>query len=139
MKKVSNIFLKTIFVYVSGVSYIFENLQMLDFYFFIFKEKPKKIFYVFICHFLNNTILYFQQQYLRKNQMFEQPSYFTLCSSIQIHFPHTFSQGTYDTLPLTVVQLCDLRDAMPSHWLPITFYPTLTYRNTKFPKGWQIS
>ena len=60
MKKVSNIFLKTIFVYVSGVSYIFENLQMLDFYFFIFKEKPKKIFYVFICHFLNNTILYFQ-------------------------------------------------------------------------------
>ena len=57
--------------------------------------------------------------------------------SFLIHptFPKIVSQDTFGTLSLTVQYLCDLRDAMPGHWSPITSHPTLPREAKDFPRG----
>ena len=71
--------------------------------------------------------------------MLEQPLLFTGCSSTQFFnsppFPNTVSKDSFGTLLLTVQYLYDLRDAMPHHWLPSTYHPTLSREAEDFPRG----
>ena len=69
--------------------------------------------------------------------MHEQPLPFTGCLGIQFFdstpFLNTFSYATFGFLPLTVQHQCDLRDAIPRHWLPDASHPTLTQGSGGFP------
>ena len=67
------------------------------------------------------------QNSLRRNQMFRQPLRFTHWLPKHPVFwftPNAVSQATYGYLPLTVQQLCDLRDVMPRHWSLRASHPT---------------
>ena len=51
-------------------------------------------------------------------------SYKTSPSTFLLQDLNIVSQATFGYLPPTVQYLCDLQDAMPRRWLPVTFYLT---------------
>ena len=67
--------------------------------------------------------------------MLEPPLLFTGCSRMQFFnspsslsyppSPNTDSEAAQGYIALTVQHLYDLREAMPRHWLPSAFYPTI--------------
>ena len=67
---------------------------------------------------------------LINNDLDSNSSFFTGGSNIQVFnsplFPNTVSEATLGTLPLTMQQPCDLRDAMPCHWSPGNSHPSFT-------------
>ena len=62
-------------------------------------------------------------------------------SSFLLHFLFlsTVSKATFGKLHLTAQPLCDLRDAMPSHWSPSASHPTLTRETEDLPRGGKYS